>query len=85
MTQFAGCAAVCCVPWDTALGELGEQQHKRTIVCARSFAVVVVVCARRAACNCCAFFPKWPSKAFVVVLFSERGEGGRGGCERVGV
>lgn len=28
MTQFAGNAAVCCVPWDTALGEVGEQQQK---------------------------------------------------------
>lgn len=28
MTQFAGCTAVCCVPWDTALGEVGEQQQK---------------------------------------------------------
>lgn len=28
MTQFAGCAAVCCVPWDTAVGEVGEQQQK---------------------------------------------------------
>lgn len=79
MTQFAGNAAVCCVPWDTALGEVGEQQQKgQLFVLARLLLLLFVPVAPHA--TVAHFFRNGRAKRLLLLfLVSE----GREGCERV--
>lgn len=73
MTQFAGCAAVCCVPWDTAVGEVGEQQQKgQLFVLARLLLLLFVTVAPHA--TVAHFFRNGRAKR--LLLFISLSEGG---------